>query len=119
MSKQTPSPTFNSTPIIALLLLNLVGVGAIIGMLLSKKEPPISNSSKPATASQDLRVDRLGNISLDRDRVKFDLISLEDGSAKVQQEVSLPQEGFVRGFQSLEQFMNQLIEKGFVEKGGE
>ena len=117
-SEQVAS-TFNSIPIIVLLLLNLLGVGAILGLLLSQKDAPATTVSNPPSVSKNVRVDRLGNITLDKDRVKFDLIALDGGSVNVQQEVSLPQEGFVHGYQLLEQFMAQLIEKGYVEKGGE
>ena len=120
-SKQSgqQSPAFNPALIIVLLLLNLLGIGAILGILLSKNDKPTVTESTPPSVSKDVQVDRLGNITLDRDRVKFDLIALDGGSVNVRQNVSLPQEGFVRGYQQLEQFMDQLIEKGYVERGSE
>ena len=118
-SSQQEVQKFNSIPVIVLLLLNLLGVGAILGMLQSAKSKSAENDAGSMVEKQ-LHVDRLGNINLQRGRVTFDLLTFsEDGSANVRQNVSLPQEGFLHGYSQLEQFMSQMIEKGFVGRSGD
>ena len=114
MKNQDSSPGVNLFPIIALLLANLVAVCIGLFMLvgLHRKVPDASNSSTVLSA------DRIGEIKLDRDRVRINLMKFDDGG-KIQkvQEVSMPfQEGFLNGFDQMQTFVDKMVEEGIIEK---
>ena len=100
----------NLTPIMALLILNLLAVLLTIGILLVRTQSLTKSNSKA------LVVDRIGEIKLDKGNVIIDLMDLNGSNNKLEvtQSVTLRQEDFLKGFSSMEGFVKKLIEAGLV-----
>lgn len=117
MSKQTESAaSVNLFPVIALLILNLLAVLVTLGIVLARTADNGGNGLVASSTSKAVAIDRIGDIRLVDNNVVFDLIDLDENAAnpEVSKQVTISQEGFVRGYAGMEKFMNQLIELGLV-----
>ena len=114
MSKNNPvaSNSVNLFPVIGLLVLNLVAVLFTLGAVLSRTAGLSSGSSD---YQKSVNVDRIGDIRLVGEEVVFDLIDIDGDSPEVASQVTISQEGFVRGFTAQESFLNKLIDAGKVK----
>lgn len=115
MKKQDPPQSISLFPVIALLLANLVAVCIGLFMLvgLHRKVP-----DAPTKQATELVADRIGEIKLDRDKVKINLMKFDD-AGKIQrvQKISLPvEEGFLNGFERIQTFIDKMVEEGILEK---
>lgn len=115
MKTQDTPNSVNLLPIIVLLIANLIAVCIGLFMLigLHRKVP-----NAPSDSSTVLSADRIGEIKLDRDRVRINLMKFDDGG-KIQkvQEVSMPfQDGFLNGFDQMQTFVDKMVEEGILEK---
>jgi len=92
-------------------VLTLLGVIASAVMLwgLHNKLP------KQAATEAVVSADEIGKIELDKDIVRIHLMKRSDtGKLAKSQEVELPLENFGSGYERLNSFLNQLIEKGII-----
>lgn len=113
MKNQESATGVNLFPIMALLIANLVAVCIGLFMLvgLHRKTP-----NAPATDAV-MTADRIGEIKLDRGNVRINLMKFgSDGKIGKVQEVAIPQDGFLKGFDSMQNFIDKLVENGIVEK---
>ena len=113
MNKLNTAEPVNLTPVIVLLVANLLAVLLTLGAVLSRT----ASLNRGASPNQIelAKVDRIGDIRLDKGQVKFDLLK-KSGSADatVFSQVEMPQDGFLRGFGQMEKFVRELIEAGLV-----
>lgn len=119
MKNTEPARTVNLFPVIVLLIANLIGVCIAVIMLYglhNKTKAPITPQRQEIVAA-----DRIGEIKLDRDRVRINLMSIGAKPSDIQkvQEISLPQEGFLKGFSQMQVFIDQLVEQGIVKRNEE
>jgi hypothetical protein len=102
----------NLTPVIALLVLNLLAVLFTLGAVLSRTAG--LSSANGGSDNVAVSVDRVGDIRLHEGNVVFDLINIDGTNPKIEKQVTMSQDGFVRGYASMEQFVNKMIEQGLV-----
>lgn len=113
MKNEVNAPSVNLFPIMALSVLTLLcTIGAIV-MLVGlhnkvKATPEVSSA---------VMADEFGNISLDQNTVRINLMK-RNAAGKVEklQEVAIPLENFMAGFQQQEEFVDQLIEKDIIKR---
>ena len=114
MKNEAKAPSVNLFPILALSVLTLICTIAAIVMLVG-----LHNKVKAApSVSSAVMADEFGNISLDdQNTVRINLMKRNAGG-KVEplQEVAIPLENFMAGFQQQEEFVNQLIEKEIITR---
>ncbi len=115
MKKSETTPNVNLFPIMALLIANLIAVCIGLFMLvgLHRKVP-----SAPSDAKQILSADRIGEIKLDRGNVRINLMKYDSDGSSVDKvrEVSIPLDGFNKGFSAMQTFVDKMVEKGIVQK---
>ena len=113
MNKPTISEPVNLTPVIVLLIANLLAILVTLGAVLSRTAS--LNRGTSANQIELAKADRIGDIRLDKGQVKFDLLK-KTGTAEatVFSQVEMPQDGFLRGFGQMETFVRELIEAGLV-----
>lgn len=101
----------NLLPVIALLLLNLIGIGLCIGILMARTQSLVDSGV------QGIRADRMGQIQLDQGNVVIDLMDMDnsDRRHKVTKQLVMRQEDFLAGYSAMEDFMRKLIEAGVVK----
>lgn len=119
MKNTEPARTVNLFPMTVLLIANLVGICVAIVMLYG-----LHNKTKmpePPQRQEIVTADRVGEIKLDRDRVRINLMSIGSKPSDIQkvQEISLPQEGFLKGFSQMQTFIDQMVEQGIVTRNEE
>lgn len=70
---------------------------------------------KEPAVSTVVAADEIGNISLDQNTVRINLMK-RNANDKVEklQEIAIPLESFMAGFQQQEEFVEQLIEKEII-----
>lgn len=116
MSKKQQTETIvqqtktNLFPVIALLILNLLAILLAIGILMVRTQSLVDSGS-------GVKADRMGQIKLDQGNVVIDLLELDAASNRhqVSKQLVMRQADFVAGYSSMEDFMRQMIEKGFVK----
>ena len=114
MANNQAEPVVHKTnlfPVIALLILNLIGIGLVIGILMARTQSLVDSGVKSITA------DRMGQIQLDKDNVVIDLMDMDatDRRHKVTKQLVIGQEDFLAGFSAMEDFMRKLIQAGVVK----
>jgi len=113
MKNEVKAPSVNLFPILALSFLTLLCTIAAIVMLVG-----LHNKVKAAPSiSTGVVADEFGNISLDQNTVRINLMKRNAaGKLDKLQEVAIPLENFMAGFQQQEEFVNQLIEKEIITR---
>lgn len=111
MKNEVNAPSVNLFPIMALSVLTLLCSIAAIVMLIGLHNKVKKEASVPAA----VEADEFGNISLDQNTVRINLMkrNANDKIEKVQ-EIAIPLENFMAGFQQQEEFVDQLIEKEII-----
>lgn len=112
MKNEVNAPSVNLFPIMALSVLTLLCTIAAIVMLVG-----LHNKVKKEQATVEAAVEasEFGNISLDQNTVRINLMK-RNASDKLEklQEIAIPLENFMAGFQQQEEFVDQLIEKEII-----
>lgn len=107
------TPSVNLSPLMLLSVLTLLGTIAGVVMLwgLHNKIPKQAG----ATTGTAISADEIGNIELDQNLVRFNLMKRgDDGKLSKLQAVELPLENFASGYPRIKSFMEQMIEKGII-----
>lgn len=110
MSRNTETPAAPSNfPVIALLILNLLAVLFTLGAVLAR-----TAGLKGAPEKVAMSADRVGDIRVVEDTVVFDLIDVNDQgkNPQVTKQITMPHDGFLSGFASMEQLVQQMVDKG-------
>jgi len=115
MKNTESTSSVNLFPIIALLVANLIAVCIGLFMLvgLHRKVP-----SAPTSGDAILSADRIGEIKLDRDKVRINLMKFDSGGTiQKAQEFSLPlKDGYLAGLERMQTFVDKMVEEGIIEK---
>jgi len=113
MKNEAKAPSINLFPIMALSVLTLLCAIAGVVMLVGLHNK-VQASAPVSTA---VNADEFGNISLDQNTVRINLMK-RNANDKVEklQEIAIPLEKFMAGFQQQEEFVNQLIEKDIITR---
>ncbi len=116
MKKTESVQTVNLFPVTALLIANLVGVLIAIVMLYGLHNK--TTKPKPPKLDKIVSADRIGEIKLDRDRVRINLMTIGERPSDIQkvQEISISQEGFLKGFSQMQTFIDEMVEQGIVTR---
>jgi len=108
---EVTTPSVNLFPLMALSVLTLLGVIAGVVMLLGLH----NKMPKQAATQAVVSADEIGKIELVKDQVLIHLMKRNDaGKLTKTQEIELPLENFGSGYERLNSFLDQLIEKGII-----
>ena len=107
------SPSVNLFPVMALSFMTLLATVAAIVMLIGLH----NMIPKSPSVSSAVAVDEIGEINLDQNTVRFNLMKRSAGG-KVEklQEVVIPLESFITGFGRQQKFMDKMVEEGVIKK---
>jgi len=110
---ETASPSVNLFPVLAISVLTLLCSIAAIVMLFGLH----NKIQKAPEVESVVAVDEIGDIKLDQNTVRINLMK-RNANNKIDklQEVTIPLENFMAGFQQQEEFMEQLIEKEIITR---
>ncbi|QEG24194.1 hypothetical protein [Mariniblastus fucicola] len=114
IKNEVSKPSVNLFPVLAMSMLTLLGVIAALVMLVGlHNKVPKADAAAPAS----IAVSEIGNIKLDKDMVRINLMKrTAGGKVDKLQEITIPLEKFAAGFQQQENFMEQMIEKGIITR---
>ena len=114
---ETASPSVNLTPLLAISVLTLIGVAAAVVMLFGLH----NKIQKPAMTDAVISADEIGQIELDKDLVRINLMTRTDtGGLEKSQQITIPLDKFAAGgFSQIDSFKDLLIERDIIREQNE